>query len=71
MASICNEINVIAYIQNVTTLKEETFAEETFAISRFLSKFAKVCSRENLLSVNRESLFSRKKQFQTRESQET
>ena len=38
------------------TLKEETFAEETFAISRFLAKFAKY-----LLSINRESLFSRKK----------
>ena len=31
---------------NINTLKEETFAEESFAILRFLAKFAKVCSRE-------------------------
>ena len=54
------------------TLKEETFAEETFAISRFFAEFAKVCSGEIFviyksrkfilaeysLSINRGSLFS-------------
>ena len=30
----------------VYALRKETFAEETFVISRFLAKFAKVCSRE-------------------------
>ena len=46
-----------------TTLKEETFAEETIAISRFFTKFAKVCSAEYSLSINRESLLSRKNEF--------
>ena len=32
--------------QEIYTLKEESFAEESFAISRFLAQFAKVCSRE-------------------------
>ena len=44
------------------TLKEETFAEETFAISRFLAKFAKVCSREIfVIYKSRKFILARKK----------
>ena len=46
------------------TLKEETFAEETFAISRFLAKFAKVCSREIfVIYKSRKFILAKKKEF--------
>ena len=48
-------------ICNSYTLREETFAEETFAISRFLAQFAKVCSREIFVIYKPRNLFSRKK----------
>ena len=37
-----------------------TLREETFAISRFLAKFAKVCSREIFVIYKSRKLFSRK-----------
>ena len=48
----------------IHTLKEETFAEETFAISRFLAKFAKVCSREIFVNYkSRKFILAEKKKF--------
>ena len=49
-----------------------TLKEETFAISRFLPKFAKVCSREIfVIYKSRKFILAKKKEFETRESQET
>ena len=46
------------------TLKEETFAEGTFAISRFLAKFAKVCSREIfVIYKSQKFILAKKKSF--------
>ena len=45
------------------TLKEETLTEETFAISRFLAKFAKVCSREIFVIYESRKFILAKKEF--------
>ena len=65
----CNSLYALCWstVKRVTvwtTLKEETFAEETFAISRFLAKFAKVCSREIfVIYKSRKFILAKKKSF--------
>ena len=61
---LCFPIIVILSSTPGLTLKEETFAEETFAISRFLAKFAKVCSREIFVNYkSRKFILAGKKEF--------
>ena len=53
----------------ITTLKEETFSEETFAISRFFAKLAKVCSGEiYIIYINRETFVIRESSFSQKKS---
>ena len=70
--TVDNETELESLLQNIKeeaetaleghTLKEETLSEETFAISQFLAKFAKVCSREIfLIYKSRKFILARKK----------
>ena len=55
----------------MNTLKQETFAEETFAISRFLAKFAKVCSREIFfIYKSQKFILAKKKSFRLAKSRD-
>ena len=59
-----NRTDFCIYNGNKSTLKEETFPEETFAISRFSAKFAKVCSREIfVIYKSRKFILAKKKQL--------
>ena len=56
-------LDILIVLLDTDTLKEETFAEETFAISRFLAKFAKVCSREIFVIYKSRKFILAKKKF--------